>query len=132
MRSQQPLERAGAPDGALLTPAGALATVAAVMIWTSQRQTQRFHISVPVRVSGEDRSGQCFAIEAWTVDVSSEGARIHIPSNVWIPRRLRIVATDYQFKADATVDVVWERSEPQRAIGVRVIPGTRPTAWQAR
>jgi hypothetical protein len=115
-----------------LTEETALATVALAMIWTSQRKSQRFHIAVPVRVSGEDRSGGRFEVEAWTVDVSAEGACIHLPENVWLPRRLRITATDYQVQADANVDVVWERTDPQRAIGVCVLPGTRASAWQAR
>jgi len=102
------------------------------MLWTSQRKSQRFHISVPVRISGEDRSGNRFEVEAWTVDVGSDGACIHVPEHLFLPRRLHIVATDYQFHADADVDVIWERTEPHRRIGVLVRTGTPATAWQAR
>jgi hypothetical protein len=102
------------------------------MLWTPQRKSQRFHISVAVRISGEDRMGSRFDVEAWTVDVGSDGACIHVPVQLWIPRRLHVVCDDYQFHANADVDVVWERTEPHRTIGVRIVEGTPASAWQAR
>ena len=102
------------------------------MLWTSQRKSQRFHISVPVRISGEDRTGTSFELEAWTVDVSADGACIHVPERLFLPRSLRVMSTDYQFHADADVDVIWERTEPHRTIGVQVRAGTPAKAWQAR
>ena len=115
-----------------MTAGSTLVTVALAMLWTPQRKSQRFHISVPVRLSGEDRTGSRFDVEAWTVDVGTEGACLHVPVHLWIPRRLHIVATDYQFHADADVDVVWERTEPHRTIGVRIAAGTPPSSWNAR
>jgi hypothetical protein len=102
------------------------------MLWTTQRKSHRFHIAVPVRIQGSAAGGEAVDCEAWTLDVSSDGACINIPENVAIPRRIHVVADDYQFHADADVDVIWERTYPQRAIGVRLAPGTPNRAWQAR
>jgi hypothetical protein len=102
------------------------------MIWASQRKSHRFHIAVPVRIQGQDSGGAAFDCEAWTLDVSAEGACINVPESLQLPRRIHVVADDYQFRADADVDVVWERAVPQRAIGVRVAPTTRRRIWQAR
>jgi len=102
------------------------------MLWTTHRKSHRFHIAVPIRIVGIDLGGAPFDCEAWTLDVCSDGACINIPEELALPRRIRIRADDYQFHADAEVDIVWERLLPQRAIGVRVVPGTPPAAWQAR
>lgn len=117
---------------ARLTVVGRIATVLFAMLWTSQRKSPRFHIAVSVTICGEDRAGTSFEFEAWTHDVSAEGACVHVPPQLWLPRRLHIVADDYQFQADADVDVIWERTEPQRAIGVQVVPGSVSPVWQAR
>jgi hypothetical protein len=102
------------------------------MLWATHRKSHRFHIAVPVRIQGVDRGGATFDREAWTLDVSCDGACINVPEELALPRRIHVVADDYQFHADAEVDIVWERDTPQRAIGVRVAPGTPPGAWQAR
>jgi hypothetical protein len=102
------------------------------MIWTSQRKSPRYHIAVPVRIQGQDSGGGAIDCEAWTLDVSAEGACITVPEKLEVPQRIRIVAEDYQFRADAEVDVVWERAFPQRAIGVRLVATTRRNVWQAR
>lgn len=102
------------------------------MTWESHRRNDRIHIAVAVRITGIDPLGQTYDREAWTLDVSGSGACIHIPDDLAITRRIHVRSEDYQFHADADVDVVWERSFPQRAIGVRVLPGTPPTAWEAR
>jgi hypothetical protein len=103
------------------------------MLWTTQRKSHRFHIAVPIRLQGRDGSGGAFDFEAWTLDISAEGACINnIPERLELPRQLHVVADDYQFHADADVEIVWERELPQRAIGVRVEPGGRQRIWDAR
>ncbi len=101
------------------------------MLWTTQRKAHRFHIAVPVRIQGTV-SGDRFECEAWTLDVSEGGACINVPEGLVLPRRLHVVADDYQFHADADVDVIWERSFPQRAVGVRLAPRSRKQVWDAR
>ncbi|MBK6316361.1 MAG: PilZ domain-containing protein [Blastocatellia bacterium] len=102
------------------------------MNWQSHRKSERIHIAVSVRISGLDLLGHPFDREAWTLDVSGAGASLHIPDDLHITRRLHVTSRDYQFVADADVDVVWERRSPQRAVGVRVLPGTPATRWEAR
>jgi hypothetical protein len=102
------------------------------MTWNSHRKHERIHIAVPVRISGTDRKGASFDLEAWTLDVSATGACIHVPPTVDLPRWIHVVADDYQFQADADVEVLWERTFPQRAIGVRVVSGAKAATWQAR
>ena len=102
------------------------------MQWSPERNSSRIHIAVPVRIRGHDVNGDSFDREAWTLNVSRQGACLHIPEDLALPHRLRIVSNDYQFHADAEVVVIWERQLPQRAIGVRVMPDTPSTAWQAR
>jgi c-di-GMP-binding flagellar brake protein YcgR len=102
------------------------------MLWTTQRKTQRIHIAVRVTVRFEDPEGDALECEAWTLDVSKGGACLNLPDGITLPRRLRVVADDYQFRADADVEVVWERAMPQRAIGVRLAPYGRKTVWDAR
>jgi hypothetical protein len=101
------------------------------MLWTTQRKSHRIHIAVPIRIQGKGPGGGAFDCEAWTLDVSAEGACINVPEDVKLPGRIHVVANDYQFRADADVDVVWERAVPQRAIGVRLAPGHR-RVWDAR
>ncbi|MCC6742656.1 MAG: PilZ domain-containing protein [Acidobacteria bacterium] len=102
------------------------------MNWQSHRQSERIHIAVSVRISGQDLLGRAYDREAWTLDVSGEGASLHIPEDLHISRRMHVTSLDYQFRADADVDVVWERRSPQRAVGVRVKPGTPSDSWQSR
>jgi PilZ domain-containing protein len=102
------------------------------MLWTTQRKSHRFHIAVSIRIQGVDLGGCAFDCEAWTLDVSGDGACINIPERLLLPRRIHVVADDYQFQANADVDIVWERTYPQRAIGVRLAPGTPAEAWNAR
>lgn len=103
------------------------------MTWTTNRTDERrLHIAVPVRLRGVDAAGATFDCEAWTLNVSATGASIQIPDSLALPATLRVTADDYQFHADADVKVIWERSAPQRAIGVRVLDDTPPAAWQAR
>src|SRR4051794_11300902 len=102
------------------------------MLWTTQRKSHRFHIAVPVRLRIAESGGESFECDAWTLDVSSGGACINIPEGLVVPRRLQLVAEDYQFRASADVEVVWERSFPQRAIGVRLSPRGRNQVWEAR
>ena len=89
-------------------------------------------MAVPVRISGTDRHGLTFEQEAWTLDVSPDGACLHVPSTTELPRTMHLVADDYQFQADSDVEVLWERTFPQRAIGVRVIHSHRTKCWEAR
>ena len=102
------------------------------MNWQSNRQSERIHIAVPVRISGLDLLGQIYDREAWTLDVSRAGASLHIPDDLHITRKMHVTSSDYQFQADADVEVVWERHSPQRAVGVRIQPGTSPASWEAR
>jgi hypothetical protein len=102
------------------------------MLWTSQRKSHRFHIAVPIRIRTLDLGGEALDCEAWTLDISAEGACISVPEGLAFPRRIRVVADDYQFQADAEVDVVWERAVPQRAIGVRLADEAHPGLWRAR
>ena len=102
------------------------------MNWASHRKHERIHIAVPVRISGTDRNGSVFDQEAWTLDVSENGACIHVPPTVNLPRWIHVVADDYQFQADADVEILWERTFPQRAIGVRLLQGGGPSTWLAR
>ncbi len=102
------------------------------MLWTTQRKSHRYHIAVAVRIRGHDLGGSVIDCEAWTLDVSNDGACINIPDGLTLPRRIHVIADDYQFHADADVDIVWERTYPQRAIGVHIRPGTPHWAWQAR
>ncbi len=102
------------------------------MNWQSHRQSERIHIAVSVRISGRDLLGHVYDREAWTLDVSGSGASLHIPDDLHITRHMHVTSSDYQFHADADVDVVWERRTPQRAVGVRVRPGTPPDSWEAR
>ena len=102
------------------------------MIWQSQRKDRRFHIAVPVRIRGVDRRGNAFDREAWTLDVSAGGACIHVPEDLDLPRVVHITSEDYQFRADADVTVLWERTEPQRRVGVTLRPDAGPGAWEVR
>jgi hypothetical protein len=102
------------------------------MLWTTQRKSHRFHIAVPIRIRGEDRDGGIFDCEAWTLDVSAGGACINVPDRLSIPRYIHVMADDYQFHADADVEVVWERAYPQRAIGVRLADDGDAYIWEAR
>jgi hypothetical protein len=102
------------------------------MQFLAQRKGPRIHISVPVRLQGRANGGAPFDVKAWTLNISHSGACIHVPENVEVPPRLHIKSDDYQFLADADVDVVWERTVPQRAIGVKVRPGSRATVWNVR
>ena len=102
------------------------------MNWQSQRQSERIHIAVSVRISGLDLLGQVYDREAWTLDVSEAGASLHIPEDLHITRNMHVTSSDYQFHADADVDVVWERLSPQRAVGVRIKSGTPSARWEAR
>lgn len=102
------------------------------MQWTSQRKNSRIHIAVPVRISGVDVNGHNFERDAWTLNVSPEGACLHVPKDLPVAERVHVTSEDYQFHADADVLVVWQRAFPQHAIGVRVKPGTPHTRWQAR
>jgi len=102
------------------------------MQFLSQRKGQRIHISVPVRLQGRADGGAPFEVEAWTLNISHSGACIHVPEHIEVPPRLHIKSDDYQFLADADVDVIWERKLPQRSIGVKVRPGTRASAWNVR
>jgi hypothetical protein len=102
-------------------------------MWPIERaDTRRLHIAVPVRLIGRDLSGRDFNREAWTLNVSSAGAAIQIPTDLDLPQRFHIRSEDYQFRADADVIVVWERAKPQRAVGVRVASDTDGSLWQAR
>ena len=87
---------------------------------------------MPVRLQGSDRSEKAFDVEAWTLDVSDGGACIHVPEDIELPRRLRVVSENYQFLANAAVDVIWERSEPVRRIGVVLAPDSPSPVWQVR
>lgn len=102
------------------------------MNWQSTRQSERIHIAVSVRISGLDLLGQSYEREAWTLNISGAGASLHIPDDLHITRKMHVTSHDYQFVADADVEVVWERRTPQRAIGVRIKPGTLPQSWEAR
>ena len=100
--------------------------------WSVQRSNLRLHIAVPVRLEGHCDDGTSFECEAWTLNVSAAGAAFQIPDGVALPGRIHVRSDDYQFIADAEVTVVWERTRPQRSIGVRVAPDTPQRAWQAR
>jgi hypothetical protein len=102
------------------------------MLWNTQRREHRYHIAVPVRLQGVDRDERAFDVEAWTLDVSANGACIHVPIDLDLPRRMRVVSENYQFLANATVDVIWERSEPVRRIGVTVVSTSPPPVWHVR
>ena len=103
------------------------------MDWPVNRTDgRRLHIAVPVQLRGVDTGGKPFECEAWTLNVSSGGAALHVPSHIAIPPQFHLVAEDYQFRADADVHLVWERAKPQHTIGVRVDPDTPEQAWLAR
>jgi hypothetical protein len=93
---------------------------------------RRLHIAVPVRLRGVDANGQEFDCEAWTLNVSSGGAALHVPASFAVPLQFHLESQDYQFRADADVFLVWENSKPQHTIGVRIAPETGATNWQAR
>jgi hypothetical protein len=103
------------------------------MTWSIQRQDpSRLHISVPVRLKGQDEGGKEFDREAWTLNVSAGGACIQIPPDLNVPKHIRVTCEDYQFRADADVVVVWERTRPQHMIGVRVLHTKAGESWRAR
>lgn len=103
------------------------------MTWSKQRaDARRLHIAVPVRIAGLDTNGVRFECEAWTLNVSPTGASIQIPADLDVPSQFHVTSDDYQFRADADVFVVWERSAPQRCVGVRVDPRAPDGAWEAR
>jgi hypothetical protein len=103
-----------------------------VVLRNERRAHERLHIAVPVRLNGVDGDGEAFDFEAWTLDINPTGAAIQVPSEFIVPERLHVKSDSYQFRADADVTVVWERSQPTRVIGVRVAPMTPQAAWQAR
>jgi hypothetical protein len=102
------------------------------MFQSQRKDAHRLHIAVPVRIAGEKRDGTPFECEAWTLNVSPSGAALQIPVDLDVPERIRVRSDDYQFRADADVLVVWERSRPQRAIGVRLDTKAGRTVWEAR
>jgi hypothetical protein len=102
------------------------------MFQSQRKDGNRMHIAVPVRLTWQDADGEAHDCDAWTLNVSGRGAALQIPNDLALPRRLRIRSDDYQFRADAEVLVVWERSKPQRAIGVRLDPRARRVVWEAR
>jgi hypothetical protein len=101
--------------------------------WPVNRaEGRRLHIAVPVRLRGIDADGNPFECEAWTLNVSSGGAALHVPATLVVPSQFHLESQDYQFRADAEVFLVWENSKPQHTIGVRIAAETPPEAWQAR
>lgn len=103
------------------------------MHWPINRgDGRRLHIAVPVRLRGVDAAGEAFECEAWTLNVSSGGAALHVPATLRVPLHFHVEAEDYQFRANADVILVWENAKPQHTVGVRVTPETPPDDWQAR
>ena len=103
------------------------------MHWPVNRsEGRRLHIAVPVRLRGVDAHGKVFECEAWTLNVSSGGAALHVPANLAVPLQFHLESQDYQFRADADVLLVWENAKPQHTIGVRLAPKSENSEWTAR